>query len=55
MAGAEEAAIITASSPTSPDTIIYAIIILAVLPMLVAYPYLQRYFKSGATLGAVKG
>ncbi len=55
VAGAEEAAIITASSPTSPDTIIYAIIILAVLPMLVAYPYLQRYFKSGATLGAVKG
>lgn len=55
VAGAEEAAIVTASSATSPDTIIYAIIILAVIPMLVAYPYLQRYFKSGATLGAVKG
>lgn len=55
VAGAEEAAIITAASATSPDTIIYAVIILAVIPMLVAYPYVQRYFKSGATLGAVKG
>ncbi len=55
VAGAEEAAIITASSTTSPDTIIYAVIILAVIPMLVVYPYVQRYFKSGATLGAVKG
>ncbi len=55
VAGAEEAAIITAASATSPDTIIYAVIILAVIPMLIAYPYVQRYFKSGATLGAVKG
>lgn len=55
VAGAEEAAIITESSPTSPDTIIYTVIILAIIPILIAYPYAQRYFKSGATVGAVKG
>lgn len=55
VANADTAEIITASSATSPTTIIYAVIIIAVVPMLVAYPYIQKYFKSGATVGAVKG
>lgn len=55
VAGAQEAALVTPASATSPDTIIYAIIVLAIIPMLVVYPYVQKYFKSGATLGAVKG
>ncbi len=53
--GAEEAAIITQASETSPTTVIYALIIIAILPMIIAYPFVQKYFKSGATLGAVKG
>ncbi len=51
----DEAAIVTMTSTTSPTTIIYATIILAIIPMLVAYPFVQKYFKTGTTLGAVKG
>lgn len=47
--------IVTASSATSPTTVIYAVIMIAIVPMLAAYPYIQKYFKSGATMGAVKG
>lgn len=36
-------------------TIIYAIIIVAVLPMIVVYPFIQKYFVKGLTVGAVKG
>ena len=32
-----------------------ASVILAALPMLAAYPFLQRYFIKGITLGAIKG
>lgn len=55
VANAGSAEIVTASSLTSPTTVIYAVIVIAIVPMLVAYPYIQKYFKSGATLGAVKG
>ena len=32
-----------------------ASVIIAAIPMLIAYPFLQRYFVSGVTVGAVKG
>lgn len=38
----------------SPDSIKMAITIVTILPILVVYPFLQRYFVSGMTLGAVK-
>lgn len=50
-----EAAIVTEQSLSSPTTVIYAIIVLAIIPMMVAYPFVQKYFKSGMTIGAVKG
>lgn len=50
-----EAQIVTVGSTWSPITVIYAIIIIAVVPMLIAYPYVQKYFRSGVTLGANKG
>ncbi len=53
--GAADAAIVTVNSATSPTTIIYAVIIIAIVPMLILYPFVQKYFKTGATLGAVKG
>ena len=32
-----------------------ASIIFATLPILVVYPFVQRYFVAGVTIGAVKG
>ncbi len=55
VANETEAAIVTMDSLWSPTTVIYAIIIIAIVPMMVAYPFVQKYFKKGATVGAVKG
>ena len=30
-------------------------ILLAIIPMAVIYPFIQKYFRSGITIGAVKG
>ncbi|MDQ0090235.1 putative aldouronate transport system permease protein [Paenibacillus anaericanus] len=38
----------------SPDSIKMAITIVVTVPILLVYPFLQRYFVSGMTLGAVK-
>lgn len=55
VANAADAAIVTSSSLSSPTTVIYAMIIIAIVPMLVVFPFVQKYFKTGLTLGAVKG
>ena len=33
----------------------YCVTIVGTLPVLCAYPFAQRYFVQGATLGGVKG
>ncbi|MEI7027080.1 carbohydrate ABC transporter permease [Paenibacillus sp. y28] len=33
----------------------YAVIIITVLPILIVYPYLQKYFAKGVMIGALKG
>lgn len=55
VANETEAAIVTASSTWSPTTRIYALMVIAIVPMLLIYPFLQKYFKAGMTMGAVKG
>lgn len=41
-------------SKTTPESIKMAITIIATVPILLVYPFLQKYFVSGLTLGAVK-
>lgn len=42
-------------NPPPPVTIQMAAILLATLPILVIYPFLQKYFAKGVMLGSVKG
>ncbi len=37
------------------DVVKYATIMVAIIPVLCVYPFLQKYFVKGAMLGAVKG
>ena len=39
----------------SEETLIYATIIMAIIPMIVIYPFLQKYFTKGMMVGSVKG
>ncbi len=40
---------------STPETIQSAAVMFATIPILIVYPFLQRYFVKGVTLGAVKG
>jgi putative aldouronate transport system permease protein len=42
------------STKRNPEALKMAITVIATLPILAVYPFLQRYFVSGITLGAVK-
>jgi putative aldouronate transport system permease protein len=44
-----------ASTPAASDGMKAAAVMFATVPILVVYPWLQRYFISGVTIGAVKG
>ena len=33
----------------------YCIVVASAVPLLAAYPFLQKYFAKGVTIGAVKG
>lgn len=47
--------IITESTPFSTETFIYAAIVVAMVPMLILYPFAQRFFQKGVMIGSVKG
>lgn len=38
----------------SVETLIYATIIISIIPMMLAYPFIQQYFQKGIMIGAVK-
>ena len=46
--------IITAEVKTTPESLQCAQVIVTVLPIVCVYPFLQKYFVKGVTLGAVK-
>lgn len=37
------------------ETLVYAIIVVAIIPIIAVYPFIQKYFVKGLTVGAVKG
>lgn len=46
----------TAPGPVLPaQSVKMAVIVVATLPMLLVYPFIQRYFVKGALIGSVKG
>ena len=44
-----------AQSQNLGDQIKFGIIIVSTLPLLLIYPFLQKYFNKGVMIGAVKG
>lgn len=42
------------ASTLPDDTIVMAVMVIVTLPLVIAYPYFQRYFVEGLTIGSVK-
>lgn len=40
---------------STPESLVSAQVIITTIPIIVVYPFLQKYFVQGVTLGAVKG
>lgn len=51
----DSAALIGATSNLPTISIRMAIAVIGILPIIVAYPFFQKYFENGITIGAVKG
>ncbi len=52
---AEDSIMQSTIAATTSDTIKCATIIVAILPIICVYPFVQKYFVKGVTIGAVKG
>ena len=42
------------SQPYASDSVIYALIVCSIVPILVIYPFIQKYFAKGTNVGGVK-
>ncbi|WFR56680.1 carbohydrate ABC transporter permease [Anaerocolumna sp. AGMB13025] len=45
----------SSASVTTPESIRYAMLMIAVAPITIVYPYIQKYFVKGMMIGSVKG
>ena len=45
----------TASITTPSESLKFAMVVIATGPALLLYPFFQKYFAKGMTIGAVKG
>ena len=50
-----DSAVNSKGSEITPITVRCAITVITALPILIVYPFLQRYFVTGMALGSVKG
>ncbi|WP_036747000.1 carbohydrate ABC transporter permease [Paenibacillus sp. UNC451MF] len=48
-------AVDTGSNPTSPESLKMATLVVSTVPIILIYPFLQKYFVKGFMIGAVKG
>lgn len=46
---------VTGQAPPPPESIQMAVVVIALLPIALVYPFLQRYFTKGVLSGAIKG
>lgn len=53
--GQSDLAVMEVQSETTGETVTAATIIVALVPILMVYPFLQKHFTKGIMLGAVKG
>ena len=42
------------SEPYASDSVIYSLIVCSVIPILIIYPFIQKYFAKGVNMGGVK-
>ena len=42
------------NNPYSENSVVYAMVICAIIPILIIYPYIQKYFAKGVNMGGVK-
>jgi putative aldouronate transport system permease protein len=43
-----------ALTPFAPSSLVYAMIVCAIIPIIIIYPYIQKYFAKGVNVGGVK-
>ncbi len=43
-----------ATTTYAPNSLIYAMIVCAIIPIIIIYPYIQKYFAAGVNMGGVK-
>jgi len=42
------------NKPYASDSVIYALIVCSIIPILIIYPFIQKYFAKGVNMGGVK-